>query len=284
MPPFVVLGSSHLHWGCPPGAHLDEEDLMHRVGKLLPLLFTVLGLARPGGLGATTLLPVEAEGLVDQASLIFVGTAIRQDVALSGDGSFPFTFVTFRVDQTLKGRTADGELTLAIPGGPLGDRFVRVEGAPEFVDGEDYLLFVSANGAREFPILGWTQGQFRFQRDPGSGRRLLTDMDGRAVLGIRNGRWVRTPKSIAPDGAAPDRDLGVKILWSDGAEVTPLRESVAVNPPLGKVAGSDQVLRSIRALVTARARTKMASPGGLLRSARAQDLPLNLSLHPLAIP
>lgn len=248
--------------------------------RLWCLVLAVLaGMGWPAVSHATTLLPIDAEGLVDQAHLIFVGTALRHEVVLSKDQTFPFTFITFQIDETLKGRTPDRELTLAFPGGMIGGDVVEIVGTPEFETGEKYLLFVRANGAREFPILGWTQGQFRFAQDPLSGTRILVDTQGRALLGIGSGRWLRSREAVVGDGEARVEE-GVSVLSEEGVRITPLPLEMAQGTAReAKISGANDALSSLRRLIRERTKLGKSVSGRILRSARAEDLPLNLGVR-----
>jgi len=147
---------------------------------------------------ATTVIRLNLRALVDEADLVFVGTPLRQEVVPTRDGKFPFTFVTFSVEQVFKGLTKDRPLTLRLAGGQLGKRTVEVIGMPEFKLGERYLLFVSQNGQAGCPLLGWGQGVLEFTPDTRTGITVMIDEFGAPVLGIQHDDWVRGAPKFPP--------------------------------------------------------------------------------------
>jgi hypothetical protein len=103
---------------------------------------------------------MDAAALVDGAELIFVGTAVHAETVTSEDGTFPYTLVTFTVDEALKGATDQNEITLELAGGRLESesRIVEIPGMPRFDVDTTYLLFARGNGTGPCPLLGWKQG------------------------------------------------------------------------------------------------------------------------------
>lgn len=221
---------------------------------------------------ATTIVPLDAAALADQAELIFTGTAVHSEVVLSQDGTFPFTYITFRVDEALKGGVKNSELTLAVPGAEVEGQYYVVEGSPHFEIGERYLLFVRGNGTARFPLVGWDQGQLRFEKAAEPGRSLLMDSHGRQVHGIQGGRFVRTlpSKAAAADKAVLLETEGVVI--SDEA---PAWDQQALRAPKGP-ADAEKALGSLRSFLKKRAGEKSFAPGRVIESARASEPPLGI--------
>lgn len=128
-----------------------------------------------------------------QADLVFQGQVIAVDYRMSKTGpglaSIPHTFVTYRIDHLLKGRSQNGVLiTLRMQGGPVpgSDRAMLIAGAPNFDIGDNDLLFVSNNGNALIPLVGWSQGRYRIINDKAysdDGREVFLDKDNRVVLG-----------------------------------------------------------------------------------------------------
>lgn len=106
--------------------------------------------------------------LVQHAELIFIGTVTAIDYKLSDpnpeeDAGIPHTFVTFSVEQILKGSLASqGSLTLRLQGGlDVDETYMRVSGVPVFDIGDQDILFVRRNGEALCPLVGWKRGTFR---------------------------------------------------------------------------------------------------------------------------
>ena len=105
-------------------------------------LTCVLMLAGMTASATTIVLPTD-EQLVDKASLIVSGT-VAAVTPVDRSGAV-WTEATVRVTRTVKG-SAPETITVNEPGGMLGDRVTRIYGAPEFVAGENVLLFLVPDG------------------------------------------------------------------------------------------------------------------------------------------
>lgn len=208
---------------------------------------------------ATTMRPLDLEKLSGQAELIVTGTPVSREVAASRDGRYPFTFVTFKVDEVLKGQVRDRQLVLRFDGGELGGERLVVHGMPELVTGEHYLLFIQGNGSLACPIVGWWQGHLRFAHEPRSQGTVLVDHRGQPVSGIAGERWLFAP----PGNAAPGQILAV-----EGMRVSPLPAA----PPT-EVPSADRVLGDLRIFLRDRIARPGYSAGRLVESARTTDVP-----------
>lgn len=208
---------------------------------------------------ATTMRPLDLEKLSGQAELIVTGTPVSREVVASRDGRYPFTFVTFKVDEVLKGEVRDRQLVLRFDGGELGGERLVVQGMPELVTGERYLLFIQGNGSLACPIAGWWQGHLRFAPEPRSQRTVLVDHRDQPVSGIAGERW----RFASPHAAAQS-----KILAVEGMKVSPLPAA-----PPAEVSPADQVLGDLRIFLRDRKARPGYSPGRLVESARTTDVP-----------
>lgn len=218
---------------------------------------------------ATTLVQMDVEQLVDQAELVFVGTPVRSEVALSLDGKSPFTFVTFQVQDEVKGRAAGRELTLRFHGGPVGaDEIVAVHGMPEFTIGETYLLFVRDNGKAASALLGWRQGQYRFTREPATGREILVDERGAAIQGIEGGRWLRK--------LPPQEEAGPKgtVLSEEGVTIS--KEPPGLSPRPQRTPEARAVVASLRSFLKSRNGRPGFVPGLAVASADPRETPFSV--------
>lgn len=232
--------------------------------SILALASLLLCLGVAGVAEATTLVSKTAADLVDDAQVIFTGTAVYREVVPSKDGRFPFTFVTFDVHETFKGRVEKGELTLRFHGGELADHEVVIPGMPEFEVGETYLLFVRNNGTTASPVVGWFQGQLRFARAARSGEEILVDALDRPVLGLEEGRFLFDDRRVpGPGEIAP----GVRVLATEGVEIEPGQPPAVAAPRAGSVTAQ------IAALVAARRARENFAPGRLVLSAFPADVP-----------
>jgi hypothetical protein len=240
-----------------------------RITILAAIVLSLLGGGRRTE--ATTVIRMDAAELSEQADLIFTGTAVQTRVVLSKDATVPFTFVTFAVDEVLKGSINGNEIVLRFDGGDIAMRRLRIEGMPVFDEGQSYLLFVRGNGSAGCPILGWWQGQFRYAKQAGSEKRILIDSEGSPLLGIDQGRFKRALPAESHAGAA------ATVVSSEGVEIVPdapQREAnLAAHARAAEPRDAAQVIDELRSFVAGREAGKNFRPGRLVESARIEDVP-----------
>lgn len=233
---------------------------------------------------ATTLTPIDAAGLVDGAELIFTGVAVDRQVATSRDGRYPYTFITFQVEEVMKGAVEDELLTLRFEGGEIGDEYIQVHGIPTFERYGRYLLFVADNGEAISPVVGWEQGKLELVDHPSRpGAKVLLDRRGQAVEGVGNGRFLRTPvvrEGLSVRKAAPEVG-GITVLEEQGVVIS---DPEALDPTEAdaELVPAPAVLQGLRALIAERVQAASYRPGRTVRSLTVDDVPDHFTLRPSA--
>lgn len=104
--------------------------------------------------------------LVNQSNLVFIGTvekvAYRNARGDKGEGVIPYTIVTYRIGQVLRGKAPGKEITMRLVGGPDGrGRFLSVTGVPVIQKGDQDLLFVANTNDASCPLVFCEHGRFR---------------------------------------------------------------------------------------------------------------------------
>jgi hypothetical protein len=135
--------------------------------KKLTLLLLVLSVSAAY---AATLQILSLDEMTAVSSAIVQGRilASRSDWT-EGKGSLIVTYYTVQADSYLKGNLGR-TFELTEPGGNVGNLVASVPGSPSFQVGEQVVLFVQTNGARNFhQAIGFEQGVFRLRRDSVSG-------------------------------------------------------------------------------------------------------------------
>src|SRR5215471_16644868 len=146
---------------------------------VFPALFSV-GLM----VNATTVIAPRFEELVSRAQVIFEGEVTGLQSQWIGEGAQHriVTFVTFKVDDTLKGG-ASGTYSIRMLGGTVDGQTMEVSDAPKFKVGDHDILFVENNGSQFIPLVGIQHGRFRVQKDQ-AGRDTLITGDGQPLADI----------------------------------------------------------------------------------------------------
>lgn len=136
--------------------------------------------------GATTLVPLSFEQLVNESSVVVYGRVTDVRPQWTEDRHAIESVVSVEIIKGMKGSARD-TITFTVPGGQIG-RFLNViPGAPVFAAGDAAVLFLTARGPRMPVTTGFTQGIYRVQRDARTGEMLVMppalDPPGRIVRG-----------------------------------------------------------------------------------------------------
>jgi hypothetical protein len=138
--------------------------------RAVPLVMVCLV---PAVLRATVIVPAEFREIVTGSDIIAYGRVTETTVEMSDDRKRVDTLVTLQVGTYLKGGPGD-TLVFRVPGGRIG-RFRNVMvGAPEFVAGEEAVVFLNVRGSDHPFVFGLNQGVFRVRLDDRTKRRVVT--------------------------------------------------------------------------------------------------------------
>ncbi len=121
---------------------------------------------------ATVLLPAEFREVVAGSEIIVYGRVADVRPEWSDDRSRIDSIVTLEAGTYLKGGPG-GMVTFRVPGGQIGRYKNVMVGAPEFRQGEEVVLFLSASGPTIAHVFGLNQGVYRVRVDARTGQRLV---------------------------------------------------------------------------------------------------------------
>jgi hypothetical protein len=131
---------------------------------LLSFLFLIVTSANAR---ATVLLPADLSELAREARTIARGTVSALESRWVGDGRVIETLVTLDVADYWKGPLGE-RLQFRVPGGRIGQYRSITIGAPQFVVGEDVVVFLGVKGPSVPHVLGLNQGLFRLRQQHGA--------------------------------------------------------------------------------------------------------------------
>jgi hypothetical protein len=138
---------------------------------------------------------MDAEALVRSSAVVVRGEV--ESVAVSPDDRGGVdTWVTLRVEESLKGADGRGHVALRLPGGTWRDRVVRVFGVPEFARGERVVVFATPTRRGPLTVTGLFQGKFRIEPDVAGGDVAIQDAGTGAE--IAGGAGARPREALAP--------------------------------------------------------------------------------------
>lgn len=173
-----------------------------------------------GGAGHAQEPPAQAAvaTLSADADLVFQGTVTDIQYATSIEG-IPHTFVTYRVEDVLKGSYGSPTLTLRFIGGVKIEgnvlRKLSVSHAPTFEAGQQDLLMVKGNAQTQCPLVRCAQGRFRFQHG------MVTNEEGSSLALEPGGEMVTLSQPVEPAGAG-DFGAGTRVPAQADSRAVPL--------------------------------------------------------------
>ncbi len=129
----------------------------------------------PSSASATTLYPFSEEELTWVADLVVVGTVESLGSAMNARGTFPYTYVSVRVERGLKGGTRAGQVVRVRElGGEMPDgRVAFVPSSAQFDVGERVLLFLEPSSEEgTWACVGMFQGKYQVRQIKGSSTAL----------------------------------------------------------------------------------------------------------------
>jgi hypothetical protein len=123
-------------------------------------------------IAATVFAPKDFSELVRNSRAIAHGHVVTIRARETFDRVRVETLVTLRVAAYLKGNFGE-EVTFVVPGGTFGRYRSVIPGAPQFREGEEVVLFLSARGPSIPYLMRLSQGVFRVVRQSGSDQRRI---------------------------------------------------------------------------------------------------------------
>lgn len=141
------------------------------VKQLVTALTCSLCLMAFSTVSATTILGMDIDKVAADAEFVFEGTVINSETRQDSNNGIINTYVTFRIDDIIKGDYSGDSVELKFMGGVFNGEIVEVSGMriPEMA--EHGIYFVESM-SRDLinPLIGWSQGHFIIVDDNGTGR------------------------------------------------------------------------------------------------------------------
>lgn len=154
----------------------------------------------PRALYATTVLHIDVDFLLTKAALIVEGEVISSEARWNADKSRITTFITFRVNDTIKGEPGSSTISLEFAGGTVGDTTLQVSGMTYPTVGDKGIYFFEDPGQSLVnPLLGWGQGHFRIKSDSRGDERVLTESNAPVMALEEDAASSRRSASATPE-------------------------------------------------------------------------------------
>ena len=189
---------------------------------LVSVLISYLLLVSP--LGATTILGMNIDEVAQGAEIIFEGKVVEHNVRENATGMI-VTYVTFRIEELIKGEYDEPLLELKFTGGRLGRQTMEISGLRIPSPKEEGIYFVeSVNRNLVNPLLGWSQGHYLIYEQ--NGERRVSTVNDRPITDVLSTQSVpvalRRPVSVIDGDTEPATGVVApsQILNSDQALTT----------------------------------------------------------------
>ena len=225
---------------------------------------------------ASTFMPMNVASQVDQADLIFAGTVIGVESVPVKDRSFAFTYVTFQIDETLKGAADGPTITLRFAGGRANGMVYSVGGVPRFARDGRHVLFVRDNDRLALPLAGDARGKLDLVEHPVTREPMVVDPRGYVIGGIRDEEWSLSGLKVDAFGQLERPERVAEVVSQEGVTVTFDQPVVS-----DETVPASQVLDELRALIQSRAFAPAFRRASLVRSASPANVP---GTDPFAMP
>lgn len=146
--------------------------------------FLILAVLACAPLSATTVVQLDFDRLSRLAERVVRGEVVRV-APVRGENGYIYSDVTLRVLDANPKSLRGGEYTFRTVGGEMDGRRVSIQGMPLLREGEDVVLFLSADTGSVFgPTVGLWQGVFYVERG-GDGTDVVVDHARRPVMSVR---------------------------------------------------------------------------------------------------
>ena len=150
------------------------------------VLAVCLVLFIPAVLGAASVAQVTFTELVNSSELIFEGRVVGKRVAVDSRGMI-HTYVTFEVQDILKGRHSGSTIELRYLGGTAGGLSLRVSDLVLPAANEKGVYFVeSVTRPQAHPLYGWDQGHFIVTTTPADPTERVLSRTGKPITGVES--------------------------------------------------------------------------------------------------
>lgn len=124
--------------------------------------------------------------LARSAEVVIHGRVIRHWAGWDASHRYIWTHYVVQVQDRFKGNTA-GETIASEPGGVVNDIGMKIEGVPEYQDGDEVVAFLHRTPIGYWRSYGLAQGRFKVVQDAAGEKRVRTDLSGIKRVDIRKG-------------------------------------------------------------------------------------------------
>ncbi|MCF6203713.1 MAG: hypothetical protein L3J59_08600 [Methylococcaceae bacterium] len=119
--------------------------------------------------------------VVNESELVFEGKVVNLEYKTPSDRNRVYTFVTFEINDVIKGKYVDKTIEIRYPGGIKGDQVTSVTDMVIPQVGEEGIYFIKSLTKHYIhPLTGWAQGQMNIVTDK-VGKKRVFSVSGESI-------------------------------------------------------------------------------------------------------
>jgi len=180
--------------------------------QIVLLGFALLALGLPHRAGATTVVAPDFADLVSQADYVVRANvkSVTAEWRENQGRKYIASQVALEITEIIRGIPPQ-PLVLELVGGRVGKEELVIEGAPQFLAGDDVILFVQGNGRQIYPLVAIMHGLYPVVKDEKSqqeyvlrsnGRPLYHEQDVSLPIGAQSAAKTANPAALPMTAAA----------------------------------------------------------------------------------
>ena len=142
---------------------------------------------------------ISTPDLARSSTDIVVAKCVSSEAKLDQKTGFIFTYITFEIDESLKGKYGD-ELVLRIVGGTVGNKTMSSPFIPSFKPNEEVVLFLGPKNTDGYPLLkSLNKGIIRVTTDSSGSKIVSSSVSDLPLYNSRTDQRLRGSTKITLD-------------------------------------------------------------------------------------
>ena len=201
---------------------------MNRASFYASVAFAGIALLGTSLASATTVQKFTMQELSKKSDAIVMAKVEDQSSRQDAGNKEIYTYITLSVLESVKGAKGEKTMTIRQLGGSVGNLISVVPGMPNFKNGEEVVLFLSAKDREGYPwVMGLQQGKYSIVTDDNGLKHVRNELDGLRMLSPDGSMSESKVSSEQPlgaflDGIKSDLNIDGKVKI-DPSNPTPIR-------------------------------------------------------------
>jgi flavin-binding protein dodecin len=201
---------------------------MNRASFYASVTFAGIALLGTSLASATTVQKFTMQELSKKSDSIVMAKVEDQSSRQDAGNKEIYTYITLSVLESVKGAKGEKTMTIRQLGGSVGNLISVVPGMPNFKNGEEVVLFLSAKDREGYPwVMGLQQGKYSIVTDDNGFKHVRNELDGLRMLspdGSMSDSKVSSEQPLGAflDGIKSDLNIDGKVKV-DPSNPTPIR-------------------------------------------------------------